>query len=305
MGKLIDVTGQKFGKLTVIKRDESISGGAAYWICRCDCGKEISCKGTMLRRGEVRSCGCLQREDLTGQKFSYLTVLNYAYSERGQRYWNCLCDCGRNINVTTKSLKSGNTRSCGCLHSQTIRENNIQNKSKLNQVDIIGKTFDFLKVLERDDTKKSGRTHYICKCTNCGNVKSISYSDLISERIHACGCLNSWGEAQLRLKFNEYNIEYISQYSFKDLISKKKYPLRFDFAILKDENIVGLIEFQGEQHTDKNNPWYSEELLERDEMKKEYCKKNNIPLVYCDKNTNLDAFLKEVVFQWLSLESSI
>ena len=60
---LIDITGQRFGRLVVLHRDESKPKGhghKAYWICKCDCGNIKSIKGESLRRGLTKSCGCLQ-----------------------------------------------------------------------------------------------------------------------------------------------------------------------------------------------------------------------------------------------------
>lgn len=57
-----DITGQKFGKLTALYRDESKPKGKsqyAYWICKCDCGNITSVRGAHLRAGEALSCGCL------------------------------------------------------------------------------------------------------------------------------------------------------------------------------------------------------------------------------------------------------
>ena len=50
MGKLIDLTGQRFGKLTVIARDGSDKNNKATWLCRCDCGKETVVRGSDLRQ---------------------------------------------------------------------------------------------------------------------------------------------------------------------------------------------------------------------------------------------------------------
>ena len=62
MSKLIDLTGQKFGRLTVIKKDSKITNSGSYWICKCECGKIKSVKSSALRRGEIQSCGCLRNE---------------------------------------------------------------------------------------------------------------------------------------------------------------------------------------------------------------------------------------------------
>lgn len=57
---LIDETGNRFGKLLVLKRAESGKDGRARWLCRCDCGNEAIVRGNNLRRGNTQSCGCMQ-----------------------------------------------------------------------------------------------------------------------------------------------------------------------------------------------------------------------------------------------------
>ena len=82
MGKLIDLTGQRFGKLTVIARDGSDKNNKATWLCRCDCGKETVVRGSDLRQEKIHSCGCIKTnllsKNLIGQKFGKLTVLKQA-----------------------------------------------------------------------------------------------------------------------------------------------------------------------------------------------------------------------------------
>ncbi len=62
MPKLRDLTGQKFGKLTVIERDGSTAYNKALWRCRCDCGNETFVVGSHLISGNTRSCGCSIKE---------------------------------------------------------------------------------------------------------------------------------------------------------------------------------------------------------------------------------------------------
>ena len=90
MSKLIDLTGQKFGRLTVLHKDnERKTNNGSYWICQCECGKIKSIKSSSLRRGEIQSCGCYRTEqvmktkearglidNLVGQRFGLLTVLS-------------------------------------------------------------------------------------------------------------------------------------------------------------------------------------------------------------------------------------
>ena len=123
MGKFKDLTGEKFGRLTVIERAENAKDGRARWRCRCDCGNEIVTKGKYLFNGNTKSCGCWKREihfkDLSGQKFGRLTVIERAENnKRGQARWRCRCDCGNEVVVVGSFLTSGETKSCGCLSGQ-------------------------------------------------------------------------------------------------------------------------------------------------------------------------------------------
>lgn len=56
---LKDLTGQKFGKLTVIKRVLEV-GKKLQWLCQCDCGTKIIVDGTNLKTGHTLSCGCIK-----------------------------------------------------------------------------------------------------------------------------------------------------------------------------------------------------------------------------------------------------
>lgn len=63
MPKLIDLTGMKFGRLTVLSRNGS-KGGRPAWLCRCDCGSEKSYRGGDLKSGESSSCGCFRNDQV-------------------------------------------------------------------------------------------------------------------------------------------------------------------------------------------------------------------------------------------------
>lgn len=59
MGKFIDLTGKKFGHLTVLFRAKN-KGTATMWHCKCDCGNEVDVSGGHLKDGHTASCGCLK-----------------------------------------------------------------------------------------------------------------------------------------------------------------------------------------------------------------------------------------------------
>lgn len=125
MGKKIDLTGQKFGRLTVIeeypKRNNS---GGVQWVCQCECGKTVIINSDNLRRGHTQSCGCQKKIsaqkrfiDLTGKKFGKLTVIGRSprIDPHRDTYWICDCDCGNTgYEVLGNNLKRGLVISCGC-----------------------------------------------------------------------------------------------------------------------------------------------------------------------------------------------
>lgn len=60
MSRMIDLTGERFGKLTVKSRAENARDGHARWFCLCDCGNGVIVGGNDLKKGTTRSCGCLR-----------------------------------------------------------------------------------------------------------------------------------------------------------------------------------------------------------------------------------------------------
>ena len=65
MRRLIDLTGKRFGRLTVLERVSNSSRGEPMWSCVCDCGERRIVYGQNLRAGQVKSCGCLSKETAT------------------------------------------------------------------------------------------------------------------------------------------------------------------------------------------------------------------------------------------------
>lgn len=142
MGDFIDLTGQRFGKLVVIKKGEPhITSGGAHittWYCKCDCGNYTTVQSQKLRNGHTTSCGCFIKENkghafenLVGKKFNRLTVIKFIpQNERTVRgyNWLCQCECGKMIKANASKLKSGMQQSCGCLKEEM--KYNIGNVNK-------------------------------------------------------------------------------------------------------------------------------------------------------------------------------
>lgn len=130
-----ELSGQKFGRLTVLEKDGSSASAAKQhrWICECDCGKKVSIPQSKLLKGEKTDCGCEKEKslnpravDMTGQKFGRLTVLHPVFMQKTaskkKMAWLCRCDCGKEKIVLRNNLISGRTKSCGCLHSEILRD---------------------------------------------------------------------------------------------------------------------------------------------------------------------------------------
>lgn len=133
-----DLTGQKFGHLTVCRRAEN-RNGRTCWLCCCDCGGSKIVSAHDLKAGKVKSCGCMTHQrgynkaDIRGQRFGRLTALypTERRDRRGTVYWVCRCDCGKELEVSEANLASGNNKSCGCLK----KENQDKIKDRLHRVD--------------------------------------------------------------------------------------------------------------------------------------------------------------------------
>lgn len=140
MSKMIDITGQKYGMLTVLSRAENDRHGKTQWLCQCECGSEPKIiSGAALRRGLTVSCGCNKRKKLkeyndkhtideTGHIYGYLTVIDRNTTIKnsdGRALWNCKCKCGNDYVVAGKLLREGKVTSCGC-RTQSLGEEKIE-----------------------------------------------------------------------------------------------------------------------------------------------------------------------------------
>ena len=136
-----NLIGERFGKLIVLERADdyvSPSGNCmSRWLCECDCGNKIIVNRNSLKSGVTKSCGCIRKENLVGQKFGRLTVMKQVEKPvtrvNNSRYWLCKCECGSNkdVIVSTSDLKSLHTTSCGCVQKEQASERLIEQNKKL------------------------------------------------------------------------------------------------------------------------------------------------------------------------------
>ena len=89
MGKLIDLTGQRFGRLVVLERAGSDSEKNALWLCKCDCGNTAIVRSRELRKGETKSCGCFFRERAS-ERFRIQATIHEGTGTRLYSIWRSM-----------------------------------------------------------------------------------------------------------------------------------------------------------------------------------------------------------------------
>jgi hypothetical protein len=135
MGKIIDLTGKKYNRLTVIRKVDAPKHiknkrKQSYWLCKCDCGKEKEIAYCNIVSGNIKSCGCYKDElilrnwnDLTGKRFGKLIVIKRTdkpiLNKKRGPYYLCKCDCAKEKIVWGENLTYNRIVSCGCYREST------------------------------------------------------------------------------------------------------------------------------------------------------------------------------------------
>lgn len=167
--KVKDLTGQRFGKLTVIERCGSTNSKhkVALWLCKCDCGNEVKRTGSHLKSNYINSCGSCRdyRHDLTGKRFGRWTVLERAENKHNKISYVCICDCGKTKTVNADTLLNGRSLSCGCLQKERVSEMEIKHGMANTRIYRIYYNMKSRCLNHKDDRYKDygGRGISICK----------------------------------------------------------------------------------------------------------------------------------------------
>lgn len=115
----------------------------------------------------------MRKNDLTGQRFGLLVVEREIEkrSKDGQVQWRCRCGCGKLTVCRAGSLRSGNTKSCGCTSRQLV----------------IGEVFGYLTIVEKQESDSHGHSGWLCRC-ECGNEVIVRGYNLVTNNTKSCGC---------------------------------------------------------------------------------------------------------------------
>lgn len=187
MALLIDLTGQKFGHWTVL---EELKGGKVK--CQCDCeAKTVKILyKKAVKEGKTKSCGCDKgrlREDFTGQVFGRWHV----DKELGGGNVLCTCQCPKHTQriVRKQTLKSGDSKSCGCLLHDKV-------ELKLKVGDRIGEW----EIIESTNNLKC-----TARCS-CGKVKELYVENLTRGYSKSCGHVSIAKNYIIGKKFGEWTV---------------------------------------------------------------------------------------------------
>lgn len=124
----VDLTGQRFGMLTVVARQRMDARRGSVWICRCDCGKTGEFFQGNLRNGHTVSCGCYRRppnngarKDYSGGRHGSVRVLRSAEDLSRPYHYVCACDCGTQFEASVHLLHDESAcRSCALKKRHTV-----------------------------------------------------------------------------------------------------------------------------------------------------------------------------------------
>ena len=126
--------------------------------------------------------------NLSGIKFGKLTAVEpVGRSKYRQIIWLCRCDCGKEVRVPSGSLRSGNTKSCGCI---SHRSTGGIGSGKIRRNEITGVRFGKLVAIRPVGRDKNRQTIWECLC-DCGNTVKVRRSALVSGNTKSCGCIQN------------------------------------------------------------------------------------------------------------------
>ena len=164
--------------------------------------------------------------NLTNQKFNYWTVIERVENnKRGETMWLCECECGTRKIVNGYSLRSGASKSCGCLQKKIAATNNFK--------DLKNQKIGHLTVLEYAGKDSSNKSLWKCQC-DC-EAKTIIItrgSDLLSGKTQSCGCIRSRCEAKIAQLLEEHGLMFEKEKTFDTCRFPETNGLaRFDFWV--------------------------------------------------------------------------
>ena len=146
--KLIDLNGLVFGDLTVISRSKNLSkDGSVYWNCKCKCGRIRAFRSDVLRKTNIKDCGCIPDPVKIGDMIGRILVKEKIKNKNNEKtiFWKCECQCENKKEIIYSShvlrASIGTQKSCGCLNNPSGN----QHPSYKGYKEITGRFFNSIK----------------------------------------------------------------------------------------------------------------------------------------------------------------
>ena len=170
MGTLIDETGHRYGRLTVIERAPPPGQRrAACWLCMCECGEETVVDGCALRSGHTQSCGCLQRETIS-QLRSLAPGLAMSKEIYARYRWRA-GESGKKFALTIEEFRALAIQNC---HYCGVEPGNIYERDTYNGA------FTYNGLDRIESSKGYVISNLVPCCWTCNRAKGdMSYSEFI------------------------------------------------------------------------------------------------------------------------------
>jgi len=127
--------------------------------------------------------------DLTGKTFERLKVLEISPERKNKKVvWKCECKCGNTVDVVGDYLKSGDTKSCGCLKKEQEQINMREKYTGRPLTDLTDQRFGRLVAIRQLEERKNGDSMWECRC-DCDEIVIVKRNLLITRQTKSCGCL--------------------------------------------------------------------------------------------------------------------
>lgn len=198
--------------------------------------------------------------------------------------------CGHKFKTTPNDFQQG--KRCPLCAGNIVKTH----EEFLTEVkSLVGDEYEVLSDYE------SVNKHVLMRHNICGHTYKVTPSNFVYRERRCSKCKYSKGEKAIEKFLLKHNLDFKPQFFFEDLTSEKDVYLRFDFAVIENNNVKCLIEYDGEFHFKAKSHFGGEKALKKqqlhDKKKNNFCEKHQIPLTripYWDYK-NIETILKSTV----------
>lgn len=270
MGRVHDLTGRRFGDLTVIEMTNERIGGSVVWLCRCSCGQLCKVSSSNLISGNTKSCGHAKMRNLSGKRFGRLIAIRpmrrRIEATPDNIAWFCKCDCGSVTVGLSTSLVNKRKLSCGCINRRLGK--------KFATCPACGETFEINtdgnptpQFCDNCATKYEGRNWKVCPICrklfpSAASDKTVTCSkDCSAEwkrRTHD-GVSNKWNEASKAKKREQGQTENLKMGTPAAMAS----PVAGRFETNQEAKVWTLVDPSGNEIVVRNLSMWARENTDR------------------------------------------